>query len=227
MMLTSIFDTREALFQAAYNRMVQTMRECEHLPSALLIPGGGTPRPLFDMVTEKPISLCPHSCVGFTDERHVPLSDPESNYGLARPMLDALELPEERIFRVPVEESLEDAARGYDARWKAFFADGGVIRLAFLGIGDDGHTCSLFTPEHLDAADKDCFALAVTRPSGPHRISVTPALLEKVAHVIFLIAGSAKAEVVQAMQERPEDVVAAQAVAKCPRVSLWYAPENL
>ncbi|NLN94380.1 MAG: hypothetical protein GX130_13900 [Candidatus Hydrogenedens sp.] len=226
MMLISVFDTRCALFQAAYNRIVQTSRACDNLPSALLIPGGGTPRPLFEMVAETPIDLCPHAHLGFTDERHVPLDDEDSNYGLARPMIEALQLSQEQVIRVPVEKTLQEAAQGYDAQWKGFFDQGGVIRLAFLGIGDDGHTCSLFSREDLAADGGEKYAIAVNRPSGPQRISVTPTLLARVAHVVFLIAGSGKADIVKAMQERREEVVAAQAVAKCSHVSLWYCPED-
>ncbi|HOD95735.1 MAG TPA: 6-phosphogluconolactonase [Candidatus Hydrogenedentes bacterium] len=226
MMLTSVFDTRDALFQATARRMAVVSERCLSEPAAILIPGGNTPRALFELIAANPFPLCPGLRFAFTDERHVPLTDAQSNYGLAKPMLDALQLPDDKVMRVAVEEDLEQAAAEYDAQWHRFFGQGGTIPLILLGIGDDGHTCSLFTHEQLDDIPEGRYAVAVPKEPGPARISTTPALLARAAHVIFLVTGSAKAAVVQQMQEQSEAPVAVRAVAGCPRVSLWFTPED-
>ena len=64
-----------------------------------------------------------------------------------------------------------------------FFARGGEIPVAFLGMGADGHTCSLFTREDLDRG-AGRLASPTPRPTPPHRVTVTPALLERCDHVI-------------------------------------------
>jgi len=191
-------------------------------PNAILVPGGRTPVAVFEHFVHAPFAAGKSVHVGFTDERHVPHTAPESNYGAARPMLCALGVGGGRVLRVNTELDLEASAADYEQQWRAFFDQGGQISLALLGFGDDGHTCSLFTGDDLERSTGR-LAIPVTRPNPPHRISVTPELLARAARVILAGAGPEKVPVVRGLLEQPETVVAGRAVANCAHVELWHA----
>ena len=220
------FDTKDALLEAALQLALPVMKDGEDTPVALIVPGGRTPKPLFDALAAQGIQAGPRAFLGYTDERHVPETDPQSNYALTVAMIRSLQLPPSRVLRVQTELSLDEAAVRYHEAWRDFFDGGGEIPLALLGLGDDGHTCSLFTAEQVRAYAPGVYAAPLRRESGPHRVTVTPALLERVQHVVFLVTGSDKAAVVDGMLRDPSSVTAALAVEHAPRVSLWYAPRG-
>lgn len=226
MITASVFDTREALNKATLRLMRTVISAGRRGPTALIVPGGRTPRSLFESLVAQPVTPAPDFYLGYTDDRHVPETDPQSNYALTRDMIRTLGLPPSRVLRVRTELPLEESASRYHDAWQDFFDLGGTVPLALLGLGDDGHTCSLFTPEQVDACGPDTFAASVRRETGPDRITVTPALLGRVEHVIILAAGNEKAAVVDAMLHESSPVTAARAVARAPRVSLWYAPQD-
>lgn len=226
MFITSIFDTASALFVAAGNLFQSTAQGNGDRRKAVILPGGNTPLPLFASMEKKPFPVSNAFYVGYTDERLVPVHDPANNYALSRGMLAALGVDGDRVMRVDTSLPGTDAADAYHDAWSAFLADGGVIPLAFLGLGGDGHTCSLFTEEQLRLCAPDRFAAHVPREAGPDRVTITPALLSRVAHCVILAVGSEKAAIVEAMTDTPDKIVAGIALAQCPRVSLWYAPHD-
>ena len=187
-----------------------------------MIPGGRTPLPVFDAIVRKPFPIALTTHIAYTDDRHVPEDSPESNYGASRPMLRALQIPPERTIRVYAELPLAAAAERYHKDLKSFVDGGGWIGVAFLGLGPDGHTCSLFSQADLDRG-RNRYAVAVERPSGPHRVSVTPALLEETERVILLATGSDKHAVADQLLRDPGSVIAGRAVMGCANVELWIA----
>ncbi len=223
MITAQYFETAEVLFDAVLRIVAPVLCNAGPAPTALIVPGGRTPVRLFGALTSTPIVPGSGLHLGYTDERHVPETDPQSNYALTVAMIHALKLPPARVLKVRTELSLEDAATRYHETWRMFFFTGGTIRLALLGLGNDGHTCSLFTPEQVRSCDPDRYAAPVLRDTGPHRVTVTPALLNRVEHIIFLAAGREKAAVVEAMLREPATVTAALAVRDAPKVSLWHA----
>lgn len=105
----------------------------------------------------------------WADERAVDVDDPESNFGLAqRMLLDPLGSRAPRAIRMPVELPLGEAAMKYDDVL-ATELRGGALDLAILGIGEDGHICSLF-PGHKALLQDDLRAVAVEdAPKMPRR----------------------------------------------------------
>lgn len=224
MITAQSFETKEALHDAALGLVAPVLRDSASGPAALMVPGGRTPVPLFEALAANPVVPGPGLYLGYTDERHVPETDPQSNYALTVELIRALQLPPARVLKVRTELPLEEAAAQYHDAWRQFFDAGGTIPLALLGLGDDGHTCSLFTPEQVQSCAPDRYAAPVLRDTGPHRVTVTPALLQRVEHIVFLAAGQEKTAVVEAMLREPDTVTAALAVGNAPKVSLWHAP---
>ena len=192
-------------------------------PHAVLLTGGKTVRGVYARLVAAPVRADPNLHVLLTDERHVPVDDPESNYGHMRGLLAACGVDEARIHRVRTELDLDAAAARYDAELAAFFAAGGEVTLGFLGLGADGHVASLFSAEDVARGAGRC-ALAVRRPSGPARVSITRDVLWRVTRLAFLVAGPDKAGAIDRLIHRPATIPAGIALAEKDHVELWCAP---
>lgn len=192
-------------------------------PFAVMLSGGNTPLPAYRKLAAFRVLVSPGAHVFFSDERHVPATSSDSNYGRIRFLFEALRLPDERIFAVPTDQDLQSAADVYDATLRGFLTRGGRITLGLLGVGADGHTASLFTPTDLENA-RHRYAIAVPRPVKPDRVSVTPLLLQSCQRILLLIAGPDKKEITRALIKNPADVIAGRAIAECRNVECWIAP---
>jgi len=135
------------------------------------------------------------------DERAVPPDHPESNYRAARETLFA-DRPEllAHVHRMPADASdLEAAAREYGA------ALPDPLDLVLLGIGEDGHTASLF-PGLPALAERTARVVVVTGPKPPNpRLSITPPVIEQAREVLVLASGAGKADAVARVLEGPMD----------------------
>jgi 6-phosphogluconolactonase len=216
------FETQEALESAAASLIRDTLKQVRSTPSALFLSGGNTPREIYRRIQADPCDVESNVYIGYADERHVPPDSPESNYGMTRDMLKALRFPNARILCVETEHVLQEAAFAYHETLTAFFDQGGSISLGILGIGADGHTCSLFTEDDL-RHEPGQLAIPVVRGDGLNRVSVTPELLQRMEQIVILAAGAEKADVAEILLTEPEALIAGQALAGCPNVHLWIA----
>ena len=168
----------------------------------VLFAGGTTPERLYRTLAEP--SIVPRAdwrrVEGFFgDERCVPPDHPDSNFGLVRrTLLDPLGDDAPKIHRMRGEADPDEAARDYErAVIDAFRADPDAtpsFDLALLGVGEDGHTASLFPGGSIDP---DRLCVATTKPEdGSARITVTLRLLDAARHVLFFVLGASKAEAV-------------------------------
>ena len=191
-------------------------------PNLVLLSGGRTPLPAYDYLMRHPFALSHSAHIAYADDRHVPADAPENNYNATRPMLEALGVRDNQVLRVHTELPLDEAARHYEQQLQEFLGAGGKVAIAFLGLGADGHTCSLFTAEDLDRAQGH-LAIPVHRPTPPHRVSVTPELLAQAARIVVLVTGPEKEFVVRDLLKAPERLVAGRALQQAPHVELWRA----
>jgi 6-phosphogluconolactonase len=152
----------------------------------------------------------------WADERAVPIDDPESNYGIAnRMLLTPLGVKAPRAVRMPTELPLGEAAVKYDAEL-AKELGGGPLDLAILGIGEDGHICSLF-PGHKALLENDLRAVAVEdAPKMPRRrLSLSMKFVLKTRQIWVVAVGARKLPVLHAalsrkQQSTPLDVLIQQ-----------------
>jgi 6-phosphogluconolactonase len=132
------------------------------------------------------------------DERCVPPHHPESNFGMAnRYLLRALNIKESNIHRIRGESRPEEEANRYGGEIGSYVATRNSIPVfdwIFLGMGDDGHTASIF-PDQISLlyADTIC-AVAVHPKSGQQRITLTGKPLINAKRITFLVTGSSKAQ---------------------------------
>jgi 6-phosphogluconolactonase len=175
---------------------------------SLVLSGGSTPKALYEMLAAEPYrSQLNWSKVEiyFGDERCVPPDHPDSNYLMAHTaMLSKLPIPEPNIHRMRGELSPEQAATEYGQLLKAKFQSNGPD-IILLGMGDDGHTASLFpSTAALTETRHRCVANFVTKLNA-WRITTTYPFLNSGEHVMILVAGASKATRVSEVLEGPRD----------------------
>jgi 6-phosphogluconolactonase len=130
--------------------------------------------------------------VFFGDERCVPPDHPESNYRMAHEvLLRHVPVPSASVHRMKGERADSDAAaRDYERHLPA------ALDLLLLGMGEDGHTASLF-PHSPALAERTRRVVPVTHPAGSsRRLTITPQVIEAADTVIVLVAGADKAATV-------------------------------
>jgi 6-phosphogluconolactonase len=168
----------------------------------LALAGGTTPQRAYEILAETPDVPWGAIDFYFGDERAVPHDAPESNYRVARATLfDRQSIEESRIFRMRGEsEDLDEAAREYEATLP------GALDFVLLGMGEDGHTASLFpgSPALLERTRR---VLPVVGPKPPpRRLTLAPPTLQGAREVVVLVTGSGKADVLARALTGPVDI---------------------
>jgi 6-phosphogluconolactonase len=170
----------------------------------------------------------PHIYVFFGDERCVPPDHPDSNYKQAYDnLLFKVMIPQTNIFRIPAEmESPREAAKSYEQTLQAFFKNKNSppqFDLILLGLGEDGHTASLF-PHTTALQDKMRWVTAnFAEQRGSERITLTVPVLNEAKKILFLVAGDAKAAIVKEIfrEDRAGDRYPAQMVNPVGGELIW------
>ena len=230
--MVAVYPDRESLSLAAAALFAQEARRAVAARGRfdVLLSGGETPRRCYELLAEEPLAgSLPWRQVQFFwgDERWVPHDDPLSNFGMAcRALLDKLPLDGAQIHPVPYRPTPAESAQEYEKLLRAHFGDETPrFDLVLLGLGNDGHTASLF-PGSEPLLETRRWACATTGPAGgPPRVTVTAPLINKAALVAFVVAGGEKACVLQRVLEGERDpqLLPAQAIAPSDGRVLWLA----
>lgn len=171
---------------------------------SIALSGGSTPRKLYSLLAEpyyRDRIAWDKWNVFWGDERCVPPDDGESNYGAARAaLLSRVPIPAPQVHRMQGEvRPATEAARAYERELRLFFRNDPVPRfdLILLGVGDDGHTASLF-PGTSALTEKERW---VTAPHvdrlGADRLSLTFPVINSARLILVLCAGDSKSSVVR------------------------------
>jgi 6-phosphogluconolactonase len=207
-----VYEDQAALMRAAadYSTMCYNAAVNDHDYFAVALPGGSTPRALFELLA------APENAqhIGWSkvhvfwgDERCVPPDHPDSNYRMAKEvLLDHVALPSSNVHRVSGELEPAQAAAEYEQTLRSFFAArAGKVRfdLILLGMGDDGHTASLFPgTAALDETERLVVANYVPK-LDTWRITLTAPVINDAAHVMFLVSGTGKADMLKRVLQGP------------------------
>jgi 6-phosphogluconolactonase len=175
--------------------------------------GGSTPKALHAVLAERFAAQVDWSRVHlfWGDERTVPPEDPQSNFGMARDTLfNSLSIPEANIHRMRGERDPSRAAEEYQELLLEFFGGPPHFDLVLLGMGDDGHTASLFpsTTAIWEPSDRYVVANFVDKLDA-WRITLTAGAINAADCVIFLVAGANKTERLKEVlygDHRPNDL---------------------
>ncbi|QIM67188.1 6-phosphogluconolactonase [Mannheimia granulomatis] len=223
-MNTKIFPTAQAAVEQIAQEFVEYSQQ--NRPVHISLSGGSTPKLLFKTLAQSPFNTeiqWQNLHFWWGDDRMVHPTDSESNYGEVQKLLfDHIEIPAENIHRIRGEESVEQELARFSQELTAC-----VPNLEFdwiiLGMGNDGHTASLF-PNQTDFADQNVAVIAKHPETGQIRISKTALLIEKAKRITYLVTGAAKAEILKEIQTTPAENLpypAAKIQAK-NGVTEWY-----
>ena len=192
------FKNPEATAKAFADYLSEIQQEVNRLNIALS--GGSTPKLLFEILVNKYSDKIewPKFHFYWGDERCVPPTSGESNYGMTHEYLfQHLEIPEENIHRVFGEcDPDEEAVRYGKLISENLPPINGLPQfdLIILGLGEDGHTASIFPHQMELLTSKDVCEVAEHPISGQKRITLTGSVINNAKEVCFLVTGDAKAE---------------------------------
>jgi len=199
--------------------------------ASLAISGGSSPKPIFETLAATRFEWN-RVQLFWVDERAVPPSDPQSNFGMAEKLLiQPAHIPHRNVHRIHGELRPDDGARQYcDEVRSVFRLERGELPhfdVIHRGIGNDGHTASLFPGEPL-IEDREGIAAAVyVEKLAQYRITLLPGVLLAAKHSVVYAAGEDKAEMVRAILEDPYDPqrLPAQILSHHGRALAWFLDE--
>ncbi len=205
-----VLSNPEALSRAAAALFVRRARTAIRRAGrfAVALSGGQTPRRAYEWLACPPF----RDAVEWTrvhvfwgDERCVPFEDPRSNARMAHEaLLDHVPIPRSQIHPIVCAGDPEAAAARYEAALRDFFGERPPrFDLIFLGLGEDGHTASLF-PFSPALEEQARWVAAVEGPDIP-RVTLTFPVLNQARWVVFMVAGANKAAILREVQKGPLD----------------------
>jgi len=177
--------------------------------------GGSTPQPLYRKLATPAMATqldwsCVHIFIG--DERYVPYDHPDSNFGMAKHcLLDHVPVPQANLHPVPTHFlQASEAAADYAKLLQALVSSSGgqlpILDLVMLGMGDDGHTASLFPDTEILLENQQTVAAVYVDKLAAWRVSMTYPLLNQARQTMVMVSGESKAgilaHVLQADSER-------------------------
>jgi len=226
-----VLTTPQELFAVAAEEVVRLANQAvaERGRFTIALSGGSTPKSLYNLLATNARTTLPWDRMYFfwSDERHVPATDPDSNYRMAsEAMLSKVPVPAGNVFRVPTENP--DAAEEYESTLRKFFQLGPgqfpKFDLILLGMGPDGHTASLF-PGTAGLQEKTRLVIANwVEKLKTHRLTFTFPVLNAARSVAFLVSGTDKAPVLRAVLEEkvPGEQYPAKLVQPTDGKLIWF-----
>lgn len=212
----------QALRQIAYRRILNAATTAieERGRFIIVLAGGNTPREAYRMLRGAEATWSRWH-VYFGDERCLPVDDTERNSSMAADAwLDHVPIPHGQVHAIPAELGANSAALAYSDSLR----DAGTFDLVLLGLGEDGHTASLFPGREWGVATDAPDTLAVfDAPKPPQeRVSLSARRLSRTREVLFLVAGQTKRSAVA--QWCAGDAIPARAI--CPETGVDVLVES-
>jgi 6-phosphogluconolactonase len=196
-----VFESAEEVARAAAWRVVEQARESIAARGlyTVALSGGSTPRSTYEMLADESMSRSvdwPKVHIFFGDERMVPPDAAESNYRMANEaLLSRVEIPTENVHRIDGVGDAAANASAYELEMRGLFGDEVWPRLdhVLLGMGDDGHTASLFPGTHALVEGRLWVAPNWVEKLGVWRVTLTAPVINAARRITFLVTGAGKA----------------------------------
>lgn len=191
----------------------------------IALSGGSTPKPLYEAIANSKLPW-DKIHVFWGDERYVPSDHPDSNEAMARhAWLDRVDIPASNIHPMPTDEpDPATAASKHEEQLREFFkiqpGEFPAFDLILLGMGDDGHTASLFP--HTEALQVRDRLVTVGNKDGQPRLTFTAPLINQAHCVMFIIAGDSKRPALDQIFAPVADELSYPARLIQPQGELWW-----
>jgi 6-phosphogluconolactonase len=197
-----IFDTPDALNHAAARFIAELADKAISARGrfAIALSGGHTPENLYDLLSKPPFRYefdWTKTFIFWGDERCVSTDDTRNNSYMARSLLlDHVAIPSSNIHPVPVDLPPDKAALAYANTIKNFFGNYlPCFDLILLGLGENGHTASLFPGSKILSEHVKLVCETYIEEQNMFRITMTEKLINLAYNIIFLVEGKEKAEI--------------------------------
>lgn len=222
--MVEVFDSSEELALAAAEYFVA---QC---PETVALSGGSTPRSMFQVLAEQFRDEVAWSNIHFfwSDERHVPPDNVESNYRMANEaLLSHVPVTTDNVHRIRCENPDAAAVASEYEQTLIEVTKQTLPRLdlIFLGLGTDGHTASIFPGSEVLHETKRLVAAPYVEKFKSYRITMTLPLLNNGSSIVFLVSGAEKAEIVKQVIQG-ENKYPAQAVKPTQGELIWMLDKD-
>lgn len=201
----------------------KTLEVKEHF--TLVLSGGSTPKKLYETLASEPYRekiKWERLIIFWGDERMVPFDDEQNNARMAyKALLEKVSIPEKQIHKMWTDVPPEKSAEHYNKILQQYFESKSTFfDLVLLGMGDDGHTLSLF-PDSEILTDDTSWVRAINTKKG-ERITLMPFPVNNSGVVVFLITGTAKAKVLKEVIEGHNNSYPAQLIKPVNGELHWF-----
>jgi 6-phosphogluconolactonase len=199
-----IFESTEEVARAAAQLFVDQGREAVARSNgfAVALSGGSTPKRLYELLADPKEPFRDQIAWNkthffFADERNVPPDHPDSNYRMVYEAMFS-HAPKTNVYRMAGEKPAAEAAEEYeDALVEVFGIHVPDLDLIFLGLGEDGHTASIFPGSEVLHETERFVAAPWVEKLNAYRITLTLPVLNNATSVVFLVTGESKAEILR------------------------------
>jgi len=193
---------KDATIQFCVDHFIQLAREsiANHGYFSVALSGGSTPKAIFEALSQEKNRKAvdwTRILLFWSDERPVPPDHQESNYRMAMDSgFNKLPISPDHIFRMKAEENIEESALEYEKQIEHVLPNG-IFDLVMLGMGDDGHTASLFPLTHaLHSGERLVVANYIPKLST-WRMTLTYTCINRARHIVIYVIGKNKSEMLK------------------------------
>ncbi|MDQ1856051.1 MULTISPECIES: 6-phosphogluconolactonase [unclassified Chryseobacterium] len=195
----TVFDDLEKLYTKAADTFVDLSKKSilKNGRFVVALSGGSSPKAIFKLLaTPEYKEQIDWSKVYFfwVDERWVPLNDDKSNFRMTdEALLNHVPVPENHVFPMYADGiSPEDYAKAYEQQIRTVLGDEGIFDFILLGMGDDGHTASLFPGEEVLNEKEKWVSAYYLKPQEMFRITLTAPIINNAGHILAIAFGESK-----------------------------------
>lgn len=228
-----IFPKPKKVCKSVAKEIFRLTRESQQPRFDIALSGGKTPGKLFKILVEKYKEKISWERIHFWwgDERCVPPNNDNSNYKMAHDLLFAhISIPEDNIHRIKGEDMPEDEANRYAHEIEENLNHRGenpVFDMVILGLGEDGHTASIF-PDQLDFFEEERICAVSVHPlTGQKRITLTGRVINNSSRIFFLVTGENKAQRISEIMndEEAAKLLPANYISPKNGMLIWFIDE--
>lgn len=192
---------------------------------AVALSGGSTPKVVYQQLIEQPLEWS-KIWLFWSDERAVPPDHPDSNYRMAMEFFKKVPIPASQVFRMQAESDIEQGALDYEEKVKHVLGKS-LFDLVLLGVGEDGHTASLF-PHTKALLEEDRLVVANHVPDKKcWRMTLTFSCINQSHHSAFYALGKSKKLIIPKVLTAPIDSeFPASRIGTPEHKALWILDED-
>lgn len=193
---------------------------------SIALSGGSTPKSFYELLAKDYADKIDWTKVHvfFDDERYVPFTDERNNAAMVhRALIQHVNIPASQVHNMQTDVPPIDSAKAYELLLHQYFDhQQHTFDLVLLGMGDDGHTLSLFPGTAVVNERVKWVSEVLLDTSGNYRITLTAPVVNMAEKIIFLITGQGKAQMLQKVLQGPANQFPSQLIQPASQNLLWF-----